>query len=373
MTGVFLVLRLLLIGLCMIGGALLAATYGEASLHTLSLWLKVSKDEMPNFRSFGIQFGLIVVGTLTGAILGSELADMLAKMGRRLEDMETEEKISVFVGVPLGLLVSLVFYQMLLRVPVLGWLLCVLVTVISVFLFVTGINSIKEGWPWPGTKPGGRKRNIRIVDTNVIIDGRVGEIIKTGFLSGQIYVPGFVLDELQSIADSADALRRQRGRRGLDILNGLQKDGMVEVRVHDRLAHDTGEGVDSRLVQLARALNCDIVTNDFNLSKVAELQGVRVLNVNDLAVALKPNVMPGEAMQVQVIRDGKEHGQGIGYLEDGTMVVVEDAREEIGNTIPVNVTSVIQTVQGKMIFASPLREGGGDADGRGNSGRRPRR
>jgi len=314
-----------------------------------------------------------MLGSLTGAIIGSEIAALLARAGRRLEEMETEEKISVFVGLPLGILISLVFYPLLLRIQTVGPILCVLISVVSGFLFVTGINSIKEGLPWSTGRPGRRRSNIRIVDTNVIIDGRIGEIIKTGFLPGQIYVPGFVLDELQAIADSSDALRRQRGRRGLDILNQLQKDGMVEVRIHDRLAPEAADGVDARLVRLARALNCDVLTNDFNLSKVAELQGVRVLNVNDLAVALKPNVLPGEAMEIQVIRDGKEYGQGIGYLEDGTMVVVEDAREEIGHTIPVNVTSVIQTVQGKMIFAAPLREGENGNDGRGPSSRRPRR
>jgi uncharacterized protein YacL len=204
----------------------------------------------------------------------------------------------------------------------------------------------------------------------VIIDGRVADICRTGFLEGTIYVPGFVLDELQHIADSSDSLKRARGRRGLDILNAMQKDFPLLVRVFDNRLGPGSQGleVDTRLVALAKQLEGIIVTNDFNLNKVAGLQGVAVLNVNELANALKPVVLPGEEMTVTIIREGKEQNQGVAYLDDGTMIVVEDGRRYIGETLEVNVTSVLQTVAGKMIFAR-LRDPSGEADDSHDSGR----
>jgi len=193
----------------------------------------------------------------------------------------------------------------------------------------------------------------------VIIDGRIIDLGRTGFLEGPLYIPGFVLDELQYIADSPDAMRRQRGRRGLDVLQLLKNDHQVEVRVHDHLAPDIGDEVDARLVRLARAMGADIVTNDVNLNRVATLQEVKVLNINDLALALRPNVLPSETMELAVIREGNQPGQGVGYLDDGTMVVVENGRSHLGETIQVVVTQVIQTERGKMIFAHP--DGDNDA------------
>jgi uncharacterized protein YacL len=169
-------------------------------------------------------------------------------------------------------------------------------------------------------------------------------------LDGQIYVPNFVLEELQHIADSADPLRRQRGRRGLDVLRHMQADFNLEVGTRDRFAVPSSDGVDGRLVRLAQALGADIVTNDFNLNRVAALQDVRVLNINDLALALKPNVLPGESLALQLVREGNQPGQGVGYLDDGTMVVVEQGKRHIGETVHVTVTQVIQTERGKMIF-----------------------
>jgi len=189
----------------------------------------------------------------------------------------------------------------------------------------------------------------KLLDTSVIIDGRIADICAAGFLEGPLLVPRSVLLELQRVADSADVLRRNRGRRGLDILSRLQRD-FSTVRILD----DAGEpDVDSQLVALARAHHASIVTTDFNLSKVAELQGVRVLNVNQLAQALRPAVLPGEELSVHVIRDGKEAGQGVAYLEDGTMIVVEGGKRFIGETPEVVVTSVLQTSAGRMIFARP--------------------
>lgn len=192
----------------------------------------------------------------------------------------------------------------------------------------------------------------KILDTSVIIDGRVADICQTNFLEGTVVIPQFVLGELQHIADSSDALKRNRGRRGLDVLNRIQKELPVKVEIYEGDFEEIPE-VDSKLIKLAKVMNGVVVTNDFNLNKVCDLQGVRVLNINDLANAVKPVVLPGEELMVQVIKDGKEHNQGIAYLDDGTMIVVEEGRDYIGKTIEVLITSVLQTSAGRMIFAKP--------------------
>ncbi len=200
------------------------------------------------------------------------------------------------------------------------------------------------------------ERTLKILDTSVIIDGRIADVAKAGFLEGPLVVPAFVLEELRRIADSSDSLRRNRGRRGLDVLDSIQQlaPGMVQIVDRD----PGGEGdVDAKLVKLAKTMKAKIVTNDYNLNRVAQLQGVDVLNVNELANALKPIVLPGEDMVVQVIRDGKEQGQGVGYLDDGTMIVVEGGRKHIGEQVSVQVTSVYQTGAGRMIFARPKNQG----------------
>jgi uncharacterized protein YacL len=183
----------------------------------------------------------------------------------------------------------------------------------------------------------------------VIIDGRVADICETGFLDGTLVIPQFVLKELQLVADSADSLKRNRGRRGLDILQKIQKMAGLEVMISDLDFPEVRE-VDLKLIELARALQGKIVTNDFNLNKVAQLRGVAVLNINELANSLKPVVLPGEIMKVFILKEGKEYNQGVAYLDDGTMVVVDNARKLIGKTIDVVVTSVLQTTAGKMIF-----------------------
>ncbi len=191
-----------------------------------------------------------------------------------------------------------------------------------------------------------------LLDTSVIIDGRIADIAHTGFISGPMLVPSFILVELQHIADSSDSLRRQRGRRGLDILNRLQKDDSIPFRISD-LDVEGVRNVDDKLVILAKQLKCPILTNDYNLNRVAELQGVVVLNINELANAVKAVYLPGETLDVQVIQEGKEIGQGVAYLDDGTMVVVEEGKDHIESTIPVTVTKVLQTAAGRMIFARP--------------------
>jgi uncharacterized protein YacL len=203
--------------------------------------------------------------------------------------------------------------------------------------------------PSGGLTSPGVGRNI-LLDTSVIIDGRIADIARTGFLAGTLLIPRFVLNELQYIADSPDALRRQRGRRGMEVLGQLQKESSVPVRISDIDVEGVRE-VDDKLVVLARQLRCPILTNDYNLNRVAELQGVAVLNVNELANAVKSVFLPGESIVVNIIQEGREAGQGIAYLDDGTMVVVEDGRERINARTNVNVTKVLQTAAGRMIFA----------------------
>ncbi|MCK7507346.1 MAG: PIN domain-containing protein [Desulfobacterales bacterium] len=189
----------------------------------------------------------------------------------------------------------------------------------------------------------------RLLDTSVIIDGRIADICDTGFMDGELIVPRFVLNELQFIADSSDSMKRSRGRRGLDVLNRMQKSSAIHIEIVEQ-DFPKIKGVDGKLVALAQKLNAKLMTNDYNLNKVAELQGVRVLNVNELANAMKPVVLPGEQMLVKIIREGKEQGQGVGYLDDGTMIIVDSAQKMINMNVEVVVTSVLQTTAGRMIF-----------------------
>jgi uncharacterized protein YacL len=200
---------------------------------------------------------------------------------------------------------------------------------------------------------GGEKANkgeFKILDTSVIIDGRIADVLETGFLDGSIVIPQFVLRELQMVADSSDSLKRNRGRRGLDILQRLQKMPKINLQIVEEDFPQVKE-VDLKLIELAKMFNCKIVTNDFNLNKVAQLHGVEVLNINELANSMRPVVLPGELMRVFILKEGKEPTQGVAYLDDGTMVVVDNARRMISKTIDISVTSVLQTTAGKMIFA----------------------
>jgi uncharacterized protein YacL len=204
----------------------------------------------------------------------------------------------------------------------------------------------------------------KILDTSVIIDGRIADVAETGFLDSSLTIPQFVLWELQTVADSADSLKRNRGRRGLDVLERLNKMKKISVDIVEKDYPDLKE-VDQKLIELAKEIDGKIVTNDFNLNKLAQLQGVSVLNINELANAIKPVVLPGEAMKVFVIKEGKEYNQGVAYLDDGTMVVVDNARDQIAKTIEISVTSVLQTTAGKMIFGRYGDEGTGGQPSRG--------
>lgn len=216
----------------------------------------------------------------------------------------------------------------------------------NIFTFLKRFGKDKKGKQESKTSASQPK----ILDTSVIIDGRIFDILKTGFIDGLIVIPSFVLEELRHIADSSDSLKRTRGRRGLDILNQIQKELPVQVEISER-DFDNIQEVDSKLLKLAQVIGGKVITNDFNLNKVAEFQKVAVLNINDLANAIKPVVIPGEEMHLQIIKDGKESGQGVAYLDDGTMIVVEGGRRYVGEDIDVLVTSVLQTSAGRMIFA----------------------
>ncbi|MFC2015828.1 PIN/TRAM domain-containing protein [Chloroflexota bacterium] len=194
-----------------------------------------------------------------------------------------------------------------------------------------------------------------LLDTSVIIDGRIADISQTGFILGTMVVPRFVLSELQHIADSPDPLRRNRGRRGLEMLNRLKSDSSVPVRITDMDVSEAHE-VDDKLIMLAKQLRCPVVTNDYNMNRVAQLQGVLVLNINELANAVKSALLPGETISVRVIQEGTELGQGVGYLDDGTMIVVEEGRPYIGRTVPVLVKKVLQKTEGRLVFARPESE-----------------
>jgi uncharacterized protein YacL len=278
--------------------------------------------------------------------------------GDKLRDMSTKDKLALGIGLGIGLLLTVALsVPILLTVPskLLGITVMLLIGIALMYLCIVAALSMKEEIrfympPQPEAEDTPPKEKFKLLDTNVIIDGRIRDVAKAGFVEGPIYIPGFVLDELQHIADSADGLKRARGRRGLDILNDMQKELTLVVRTYDRMAPGS-EAVDARLVRLAKALGGAIVTNDFNLNKVAELQGIQVLNVNELANALKPVVLPGEEMHVTIVKEGKEPSQGVGYLDDGTMIVVEGGRRHLGETVDVLVSSVLQTQAGKMIFA----------------------
>jgi uncharacterized protein YacL len=226
------------------------------------------------------------------------------------------------------------------------------------------LNLSALGGIFGGEKQG--KKSYKILDTSVIIDGRIADIAETGFLDGIIVIPQFVLRELQLVADSADSLKRNRGRRGLDILQRLQKTASLQIQIVED-DFPTVREVDMKLIELAKVYEGKIITNDFNLNKVAQLQGVEVLNINELANSLKPIVLPGEGMRVFILKEGKEYNQGVAYLDDGTMVVVDNARKMIGKTIDIAVTSVLQTTAGKMIFGKWDERTAGRHDSRSTS------
>jgi len=304
-------------------------------------------------------FALGLLGLIAGAAAGGFLLRKWENFVNNWEKMPSGDKVTLmlgtFTGVVAGILVSMPFLLALQGRPE-GTLLTIGLVVGCSAAMVYLLRSLAPYLPWETSGGKSKRTGLKILDTNVLIDGRVYDLIRTGFLDGDLYVPEFVLRELQHIADSADGLRRQRGRRGLEVLKRIQAEFDVEIGTRDRYAGNALEEVDDRLVKLAKSLGADLVSNDFNLNRRATIQEIKVLNVNDLALALRPNILPGETMEITIIKEGNQGGQGVGYLNDGTMVVVEGGNGLIGQSVVVEVTQVIQTERGKMIFADAKPE-----------------
>ncbi|KGA98342.1 hypothetical protein AJ85_14700 [Alkalihalobacillus alcalophilus ATCC 27647 = CGMCC 1.3604] len=309
----------------------------------------------------------VVIGALLLFIISLWLADHFVGFIKVLEEAIVKAPVTDVLfgsmGLIIGLIVAFLIPLNAVEIPVISTILPIFLTLLLGYLgFQIGFKKRDElVQVFTVTKQLGKDKkkddtqtdsDLKILDTSVIIDGRIADICKTRFLEGTLVIPGFVLEELQHIADSSDVLKRNRGRRGLDILNKIQKELPINVEIYEGDFEEIHE-VDSKLVKLAKLTSGIVVTNDFNLNKVCELQGVSVLNINDLANAVKPVVLPGEELNVQVIKDGKEHHQGVAYLDDGTMIVVEGGRDFISKHIDVIVTSVLQTSAGRMIFAKP--------------------
>ncbi|OGP90356.1 MAG: hypothetical protein A2156_00160 [Deltaproteobacteria bacterium RBG_16_48_10] len=293
-----------------------------------------------------------------GLFCGFLLATLTLLTEGGLKKIPLRNLIGSFIGLVLGLmlvnLISNVFLSNLLNhqqmtLPLLGGLYGVCGYIGLRIGFKKGEEIQFSGWN-PFSKSLPRGEYAKILDTSVIIDGRISDITETGFLEGPLLIPQFVLNELQHIADSSDPVKRTRGKRGLEVLQHIQKQASIDVKIVDRDYPSVRE-VDAKLIELAKEVRGKIITNDSNLNKVAQLQGLEVLNINALANSLKPVVLPGEEMNVKILKEGKEMGQGVAYLDDGTMIVIDNGRKQIGKTLDVVVTSVLQTPAGRMIFA----------------------
>jgi len=294
----------------------------------------------------------------SAALVGAALGVLAIILERRIARISLERLMGVVFGVVAGLfcaaLVSVVIGQAAAATS--NALHFVQIVCLLLFAYVGAVTGASKGDLLNLSALGGlfgseadNRANQKILDTSVIIDGRIADIADTGFLDGTLVVPQFVLHELQMVADSPDSMKRNRGRRGLDILQRIQKMAHLKVQIVNEDFPQVAE-VDMKLIELAKLYKCKIMTNDFNLNKVAHVRGVEVLNINELANSLKPIVLPGELMRVFILKEGKEYNQGVAYLDDGTMVVVDNARRMISKTIDVSVTSVLQTTAGKMIF-----------------------
>lgn len=315
-------------------------------------------------------FGIILF--LISPWINSAIMKTMDYVEKSIQKLPATEVLLGVLGALIGLLISSVFLNLLAKVPIVGAVLAVIVAVLMAALganiairkreeLMSLLSNISYRRPQGINKDKKAKDEFeqrvypKVLDTSVIIDGRIFDICQTGFVEGPLVIPDFVLAELRHIADSSDGLKRTRGRRGLDILNKIQKELNIDVQIYEKDFPNIAE-VDSKLLKLSQVLNGKVVTNDYNLNKVAEFQGVPVLNINELANAVKPVVLPGEEMNVQIIKDGKESGQGIAYLDDGTMIVIEGGKRSIGETKDVVVTSVLQTAAGRMIFAKQKEE-----------------
>lgn len=304
----------------------------------------------------GFQFtepvNLPYLGIFAG--MGISLAIIFAEIGMR--KISVKGLSSAVFGLILGLIMSKLVTDAFTLAPIdpetlssVRVILTLILSYLGMVIAMRGKDEFNVIIPYVRLRRQDQAEEMALIDTSVIIDGRIQDIFKTKFIEGRMIVPRFVLKELQQIADSTDPMKRQRGRRGLEILHAMQKEAGQVISINEEEFPEVS-GVDAKLVKLAKLLEAKILTVDFNLNRVAGIQGVKVLNINELANALKPVVFPGERMQIKLIKDGKEHNQAVGYLDDGTMVVVEDARKLIGQDVKVVVTSVLQTQAGRMIF-----------------------
>ncbi|HRX02096.1 MAG: TRAM domain-containing protein [Anaerolineae bacterium] len=310
-----------------------------------------------------------LIFAVIGAIVAPYLTTKPARSVRRtIRQLPVQQLVAGAIGLVIGLVIAALLALPLSKLPApFGNLLPAIGAVVFGYLGITAmvlraddITNLVGGRFRPrenetAGEPETEPLSV-LLDSSVIIDGRIADISQTGFIQGPMLIPRFVLNEVQYIADSSDALRRNRGRRGLDMLAKLQRDSLVPVVITDMDVKNVRQ-VDDKLVQLAKQLNCPVITNDFNLNQVAQLQGVKILNINALANAVKVLVLPGESITVRVIDEGKEYGQGVGYLDDGTMVVVENGHRYIDQEIDVQVTKVLQTSAGRMIFGAPMNNG----------------
>jgi len=311
------------------------------------------------------RISVLVLGAALGGLIGFILFPQVVravlvatgKLEGRLSRVPIPDMVAGTLGLMCGLLIANLLTYPFSRLPRIGPFLppaaSIIVGYLGASLAVHRRDELASLIPflgrWGGRVP--REGTAKILDTSAIIDGRIVDVCQTGFLEGPVVIPSFVLEELRHIADSSDGARRNRGRRGLEVLAQLQQTPGLPVQVWEKDV--PGRDVDSKLLRLAKQMRAKVVTNDFNLNRVCAVQGIPVLNLNELANALKPRVLPGEEMSVHILRDGKEAGQGVGYLDDGTMIVVEGGKRYIGETIEVCVTSVLQTAAGRMIFARP--------------------
>ena len=352
---------------------LLVAAFSSLGFYTG--YLVVNQDFIPVPAAVPqLAFGIIGLATLIGLVAGVLSAPWImrgaiwatVRLEQYLQKTPGQDLVMGSVGLIIGLIIANLIGSLLSFLGPPGKLVWALATILLGYLGLNvGVKKREEilgflsNFPRFGGKDKAAKGEVRqgsykILDTSVIIDGRIADLCTSGFVEGVLVVPAFVLEELRHIADSPDLLKRNRGRRGLDILNAMRKDAGINVQINDHIRGlDDATEVDTKLVKLAQRMgaNAKIVTNDYNLNKVAELHGVKVLNINELANAVKPVVLPGEEMVVQVVKDGKEMGQGVAYLDDGTMIVVDGGKRYMGQTITVLVTSVLQTAAGRMIFA----------------------
>jgi uncharacterized protein YacL len=326
-------------------------------MRLLMRFLLIAACSISGFFISYINFDKSIPFSFIGLLLGLLIALTVIQIEQVIRKASLRIILGGVIGTIIGLLIALLlsyglrFITNIEKQEIALWIFILLTCILGYLGLVIGTKKSEEvSFPFLGALKGVRSADVRILDTSVIIDGRIADICETGFIEGNLTVPRFVLDELQHIADSSDSMKRSRGRRGLDILNRMQKTIGINIEIVDQ-DFPKVKGVDGKLVAMARKMNGKLITNDFNLNKVAELQGIKILNVNELANALKPVVLPGETMVVKIIKEGKEPGQGVAYLDDGTMVVIDHGSRNLGDTVEVAVTSVLQTTAGRMIFS----------------------